>query len=88
MEKMKLKPGEKSSSMIAPRSWEEVIGKFEGTSIEDESVILTLKVRGKRIYIRLPEAFDDPVLARIAVGDKIGILKVDLPSRPFILRRL
>jgi hypothetical protein len=73
---------------VTLRAWDEAIGIFGGLFVEDENIVLTLKVDGQQLDIPLPEAYDNSILAKIAVGNRIGILKTDLPTKLFVLRKI
>lgn len=79
-----------SYRILAP--WQECIGVFKGKSDLCTQFILTLLANGKELQLLFhnPKEIETlrETMGDLRVGENIGILKTDLPSKPLLIKKI
>jgi len=70
--------------------WEEVIGKCVKFETRKDQVVVIFRICGPKVRIAYPRNSDEGIIlrrfGRKLVGQKIGILRTDIPAKPIIVR--
>jgi len=70
--------------------WEEVIGKCVKFETKKDQIVAILRICGRRVRMAYPHDSQEGIIlkrfGRKLVGQRIGILRTDIPAKPIIVR--
>ena len=75
---------------IKLQAWEEIIGGCVKFEAKKDQVVVILRVCGQNVRIAYPRDSKEGIIlrrfGRKLVGQKLGILRTDIPAKPIVVR--